>query len=156
MDATQAHYEAPDHRSGPGALEMPVGFVPLKLVLVPGGLSVELLRPDMLMGRHSEADIRLALPDVSRRHCRFTFQNGFWKVFDLNSMNGVWVNGERMHEATLYDGDQMRIGGFTFLIRLENQPGVVPLPNRTAANQNEMIKSIADVLPRADEQRKAS
>ena len=48
---------------------------------------------DMLIGRHSQADIRLPLPDVSRRHCRFFFGEGVWQVLDLNSLNGVFLNG---------------------------------------------------------------
>jgi pSer/pThr/pTyr-binding forkhead associated (FHA) protein len=124
----------------------------LRLVLLPGGLTVELTRPDMVIGRHSEADVRLALPDVSRRHCRFIFQHGHWKVIDLNSLNGVFVNGERMHEAVVYDGDHVRLGGFTFAVNLEAQPRIMPAPNSIG------VKQIADVLSAAKEieQRKAS
>jgi pSer/pThr/pTyr-binding forkhead associated (FHA) protein len=92
--------------------------VPLRLLAQPGGLCIELTKPDMLIGRHSEADVRLALPDVSRRHCRFTFAEGHWQVVDLNSLNGVFVNDERLHEATLCQGDHIRIGGLTFLVDL--------------------------------------
>src|SRR5262249_15633880 len=80
-------------------------FVPLRLTLYPGGSSVNLTRPDMLIGRHSEADLRLHLPDVSRRHCRFIFRDGGWHVYDLHSMNGLFVNEERVEQAALHDGD---------------------------------------------------
>src|SRR2546423_3973024 len=53
-------------------------FIPMTLVLQPNGLKVELTRPEMLLGRHSGADLRLPMPDVSRRHCRFVFQDGVW------------------------------------------------------------------------------
>src|SRR5207247_535425 len=69
------------------AAETPAGFVPLRLVLQPGGLCVEVNRPDMLVGRHSTADVRLSLPDISRRHCRFIFADGTWRVVDLSSFN---------------------------------------------------------------------
>ncbi|NJN37217.1 MAG: FHA domain-containing protein [Nitrospiraceae bacterium] len=36
-------------------------------------------RPDMIVGRHTECDIRLPLPDVSRRHCRLQFVEGCWQ-----------------------------------------------------------------------------
>jgi len=103
-------------------------FVPLRLLAQPGGLCIELTKPDMLIGRHSEADVRLALPDVSRRHCRFVFAEGHWQVFDLDSLNGLFVNDERLQEATLCQGDQIRIGGLTFLVNLgpaEEQDGVI-------------------------------
>src|SRR5262249_7265713 len=84
MDDRQTSLEAADsglqgpHRFCPDVL--PLDFVPLRLLLQPGGLRIELTRPDMLVGRHSDADIRLTLADVSRRHCRFTFRDGHWKV----------------------------------------------------------------------------
>src|SRR6266436_2874985 len=49
-------------------------------VMQPNGMAVELMRPNMLLGRHSTADLRLPLPDVSRRHCRFLYQDGVWQV----------------------------------------------------------------------------
>jgi pSer/pThr/pTyr-binding forkhead associated (FHA) protein len=70
----------------------------------------------MLVGRHSEADIRLPLPDVSRRHCRLQFVEGCWQVIDLNSLNGVYVNGEAVIQAPLTPGSLLRIGGFTFMV----------------------------------------
>lgn len=96
-------------------------FVPLRLLLHPGGLCVEMNKPDMLVGRHSGADVRLSLPDVSRRHCRFVFANGVWNVFDLNSLNGVFVNGERLHEANVFHGDRIRIGSLTFEVEIAHE-----------------------------------
>ena len=75
------------------AAEGETPFTPLHLLLQPGGLVVELNRPEMMLGRHSQSDIRVALPDVSRRHCRFVFEAGQWHLFDLNSLNGTFVNG---------------------------------------------------------------
>jgi pSer/pThr/pTyr-binding forkhead associated (FHA) protein len=150
MDEPRPPFEALAHRlQGPHKdfrpEDLPADFVPLRLVLQPGGLSVELTRPDVLLGRHSEADVRLALPDVSRRHCRFVFQDGQWRVSDLNSLNGLFVNGEQMQETNLYDGDELRLGGFTFLVCVGPAPriGAQPEPNP----QVEMLRSIADVLP---------
>jgi hypothetical protein len=100
------------------------GFVPLQLVLQPAGLILEVNEPDLVVGRHSEAGLRLPLPDVSRRHCRFSFNSGTWTITDLNSLNGVQVNGHSVHQATLENGDQVRIGGFTFTIQI-GQPGHV-------------------------------
>jgi pSer/pThr/pTyr-binding forkhead associated (FHA) protein len=82
-------------------------------------MQVELTRPDMLVGRHSEADIRLPLPDVSRRHCRFLFVAGSWQVHDLNSLNGVFVNDQQVQQTVVHSGDRIRIGGFTFTVEIE-------------------------------------
>ena len=99
-------------------VELPPDFVPLRLVLQPSGAVIEGNRPDLLVGRHTEADIRLPLPDVSRRHCRLLFSEGCWQVIDLNSLNGIQVNGEQVLQAPLEQGDLLRIGSFTFAIDL--------------------------------------
>lgn len=104
------------------AFPLPPDFVPLRLVLQPSGASVELTQPDMLLGRHSQADIRLPLPDVSRRHCRFIFSEGVWQVLDLNSLNGVFVNGEPVRQSSVRAGDLLRIGGFTFAVEFASPP----------------------------------
>lgn len=100
----------------PAPLPLPADFVPLRLILQPSGVTVELTQPDVLLGRHSQADVRLPLPDVSRRHCRFLFSQGVWQVIDLNSLNGVLLNGQPIHQAAVHCGDLIRIGGFTFSV----------------------------------------
>ena len=92
----------------------PDEFSPMRLVLQPSGMVLEVNEPDVVVGRHSEAGLRLPLADISRRHCRLTFKAGVWHVADMNSLNGVQVNGESVLEATLEHGDTLRIGGFTF------------------------------------------
>lgn len=101
-----------------GILPLPEDFAPLRLILQPSGAAVELTQPDILIGRHSQADVRLPLPDVSRRHCRFLFGQGVWQLIDLNSLNGVFLNGEPIRQATLQQGDLIRIGGFIFAVDL--------------------------------------
>jgi pSer/pThr/pTyr-binding forkhead associated (FHA) protein len=127
-----------------------LAFFPLKLFLQPSGPVVELTRPDMLMGRHSEADVQLPLPDVSRRHCRFLFVDQAWEVFDLDSLNGIYLNGERVRHAVLCDQDVLTIGGFRFQIHLSGSP----------ASPKEVIHRIADVFPEtnpdSESQRRAS
>lgn len=92
--------------------------VPLQLVLVPSGMSIDLTKGDQVLGRHTTADIRLPLADVSRKHCRFLFAEGCWQIIDLDSLNGVFVNNQRVHRAILHQGDRIRIGSFVFEARL--------------------------------------
>ncbi len=96
--------------------DKPMGFSPLRLLLEPVGLSIDVVQPEVIVGRHSQAEVRFALPDISRRHCRLVFEEQQWRVYDLDSLNGVFVNGERMQEATLYDGDHLQLGAFVFRI----------------------------------------
>ena len=140
----------------PAAGGPPEDFVPMRLRLHPGHHAIDLTRPDVLLGRHTEADLRMPLPDVSRRHCRFVFADGHWQVFDLNSLNGVFINGERLQEATLCPGDEVRIGGLTFLVEIAAAP-VGPSPTPADKASASVLKSIADVLPGpGSEKRRAS
>lgn len=93
-------------------------FVSLQLESEPSGLHLEVTMPRALMGRHSQADVRLPMPEISRRHCRLEFDDGRWRVVDLESANGVFVNGERVQEACLYEGDCLQLGGFSFRVHL--------------------------------------
>jgi len=93
-------------------------LTPIRLVLLPSGMRVDLTKPDTLVGRHSSADIRLPLPDVSRQHCRFVFRQGAWHVVDLDSLNGVFINNQRVKQAPLRNNDRVRIGGFVFQVEL--------------------------------------
>jgi pSer/pThr/pTyr-binding forkhead associated (FHA) protein len=93
------------------------GLRSLQLVLQGSSYVIELTRPEMVLGRHSRCDIRLPLPDVSRRHCRFVHSDGAWSVGDLQSTNGIYVNGARVAEAVLQEHDRLGIGGFKFEVR---------------------------------------
>lgn len=121
MDDARLRFQ-PATRTLPGVIcsdsDVPADFVPLRLLVQPGGTCFELTRAEMLLGRHSQVDIRVCLPDVSRRHCRFVFHEGHWQVVDLHSLNGIFVNGVRVDEATLCAEDVLRIGSVTFKVQL--------------------------------------
>ncbi len=108
---------------GPHFASAVPSLTPLRLLLQPSGMVLELTRPDVLVGRHSECDVRLPLPDVSRKHCRFQYHGGCWQVVDLNSLNGVCVNDQPIERMVLRQGDRVRIGGFTFLVELPAEAG---------------------------------
>jgi pSer/pThr/pTyr-binding forkhead associated (FHA) protein len=126
--------------------------LPLRLVLQPGGAVIEVSRPEVLVGRHSAADVRLPLPDVSRRHCRLQWVEGCWQVFDLGSLNGVYVNDEAVLQAPLHQGDLLRVGGFTFAVDLVAAPEPEPAES--------LVRSIfqlpAHRPPSSHQRRKAS
>jgi pSer/pThr/pTyr-binding forkhead associated (FHA) protein len=117
-------------------------FVPLRLSIPVDGLSVELTKPDVVLGRHSAADVRVGLPDVSRRHCRFLFADRRWQIFDLNSLNGVFVNDQRVRQATLDHGDRLRIGTVTFEVEVYEPAPILEM------KRPDVLASIAEVLPR--------
>jgi pSer/pThr/pTyr-binding forkhead associated (FHA) protein len=62
------------------------------------------------IGRSLAADIRFDDPTVSRRHALVVRQPDGLRVLDDRSLNGVFVNGERVEWSTLADGDEVVIG----------------------------------------------
>lgn len=66
-------------------------------------------------GRHPSNDIFLDDVTVSRRHAEFFRRDGVFGVRDVGSLNGTYVNRERVEEAVLGARDRIRIGRFEFV-----------------------------------------
>jgi predicted RNA-binding Zn-ribbon protein involved in translation (DUF1610 family) len=64
------------------------------------------------IGRSLAAHVRLDDPTVSRRHALLYSDENGARVLDDRSLNGVFVNGERVEHAQLEDGDEVAIGRF--------------------------------------------
>jgi hypothetical protein len=71
---------------------------------------VELRREETIIGRTSECDIPLPSNNVSRKHACVGFRNEEYHIKDLNSTNGVYVNGVRVEKCVLRNLDQIEIG----------------------------------------------
>jgi hypothetical protein len=68
------------------------------------------------IGRTPDNHVAIATPDVSRRHARIEHRpDGSFLVTDLRSGNGTFVNGERIKERVLEDGDKVRFGNRSFV-----------------------------------------
>jgi pSer/pThr/pTyr-binding forkhead associated (FHA) protein len=63
-------------------------------------------------GRHPESDIFLDDVTVSRRHVEIVVAGDGFLVRDVGSLNGTYVNRERIDEAPLANGDELQIGKF--------------------------------------------
>ena len=72
------------------------------------------LHGNVVVGRGTDADLRINDPGISRRHIEFRAKPAGEgvrvEVYDLGSTNGMLVNGQKMASATLDDGSQVRIG----------------------------------------------
>jgi pSer/pThr/pTyr-binding forkhead associated (FHA) protein len=64
----------------------------------------------VVIGRSRDCDIVLSDPNVSRRHAELRRDENAWHAIDLGSTNGVKVNGRRVDQAALRDGDRITIG----------------------------------------------
>ncbi len=72
-------------------------------------------------GRHPESDIFLDDVTVSRRHAVFVRDEHGYRVRDVGSLNGTYVNRERIDEARLHAGDEVQIGKFRLMYYLGRQ-----------------------------------
>jgi adenylate cyclase len=73
------------------------------------------------LGRHPDNSIQVLDRIVSKEHCRITLApNGSWMVRDAGSLNGTMLNGERVSEAVLKDGDRIQLGNTTFQFNEDN------------------------------------
>lgn len=69
-------------------------------------------QPVTTAGRHPNADIFLDDVTVSRRHVEFRRTDDGFEVVDSGSLNGTYVNGDRVDDVALASGDEVRIGKF--------------------------------------------
>jgi pSer/pThr/pTyr-binding forkhead associated (FHA) protein len=90
-----------------------------ELVPVGGGDNIPLIRESLTIGRRDSCDVRLPFPNVSGLHAQLTFKNGYWYVRDMNSTNGIKVNGVRVMEKMLHPKDKLTIGKRDYVIRYE-------------------------------------
>jgi hypothetical protein len=80
------------------------------------GTRHQISRPTMVLGRSTEADVRVDDPGVSRRHCEIRVGTPS-VVQDLGSTNGIVVDGQHTQRATLRDGSRIVVGSTTIVYR---------------------------------------
>jgi len=73
--------------------------------------------PEITLGRALDNDVVLDHPTVSRRHARISLRHGRPVLRDLNSRNGTFVNGQRVEECVLRDGDRLALGEARIVIK---------------------------------------
>ncbi|WP_433323422.1 FHA domain-containing protein [Spirillospora sp. CA-294931] len=74
-------------------------------------------------GRHPESHIFLDDVTVSRHHAEFVRQGGAFSVRDVGSLNGTYVNRQRIDQAGLSGGDEVQIGKFRLVFLTNPQHG---------------------------------
>lgn len=72
-------------------------------------------------GRHPESDIFLDDVTVSRQHATFERTEGYFVVKDVGSLNGTYVNRERIDDSVLRTGDEVQIGKYRLVFYAAKQ-----------------------------------
>jgi hypothetical protein len=96
----------PEFREGPDG--MPAGSIRLA-----DGRRISVGAQPLVLGRLPECAIVLNDPNVSRRHAEVRRRGSDVVVYDLGSTNGTRVNGVRVKEQLLNDGDEIEVGTST-------------------------------------------
>ncbi len=96
-----------------------------KALLEVNGTRHPLQPPGLVVGRGTEADLRINDPGVSRKHVEFLVLSvggdgvdPELEVHDMGSTNGMLVNGRKMPRAVLHDGSTVKIGNTTMTVRI--------------------------------------
>jgi predicted component of type VI protein secretion system len=126
---------------------------PAQLVsLTDDGCNILLDKPILLIGRHPECDIQIDSRKVSRRHCCIAQVENVLIVRDLGSTNGIRINGVRIVEGQLKNGDELTIGNNRFRVQWgevpvapaavkgadkKSPPAALPVPFRKLATSRE-------------------
>ncbi|MEV5987236.1 DUF3662 and FHA domain-containing protein [Streptomyces sp. NPDC052051] len=80
------------------------------------GTRHQISRPTLVLGRSTDADVRIDDPGVSRRHCEIRTGTPS-TIQDLGSTNGIVVDGQHTTRATLRDGSRIVVGSTTIIYR---------------------------------------
>ena len=89
------------------------------LVLEVNGTRHPLEAPGLVIGRGTEADLRINDPGISRRHAEIRVDEqggGKIDIVDLGSTNGITVDGQKVRAAVLHDGSRIEIGSTRMLV----------------------------------------
>ena len=92
----------------------------LAVTLTVDGARHELAGPRALLGRSKECDVRISDPNVSRRHAEVRLEGSNYWIVDLDSTNGVLVNGQRQKRAKLGDGDKITLGSTEVVFNMQS------------------------------------
>jgi len=104
---------------------LPEGSALLVVLRGPGSGNRYLLDSDVVTaGRHPDSDIFLDDITVSRRHVEFRRIAGGFSVHDVGSLNGTYLNRDRVDDAELANRDEVRIGKFrlSYFVNPEGKP----------------------------------
>lgn len=103
-------------------------------------------KPELIVGRDESSDIKLDGLQISNRHARLVQKNGEIIIEDLNSTNGVYLNGERIGRHPISTEDAVQIG--SFVIKIDREGNICVFDTR-AKTRIDSVKITKDVKNRS-------
>jgi pSer/pThr/pTyr-binding forkhead associated (FHA) protein len=93
------------------------------------GMKFELNKRKHIVGRKPDCDITLNEPSVSASHAELVNEAGVWKVVNLLSSNGTFINGKKIAVESLHHGDKVSFGRTEFTFKEANKSDNPTLPS---------------------------
>ncbi len=103
-------------------------------VIGPEGQKEWVLQAHNSVGRHPNNTVQVLDRIVSKEHCHIDLVNGRYLLRDLGSLNGTYVNGERVHERPLFTGDEITMGSTRIVVNVDYGREEPPTPGRIAVS----------------------
>ena len=85
-------------------------FVDVNFVTIDNKQCILLKKEKTVFGRDKAADIQISDNLISRRHFAIIFENNLCSIMDYGSSNGTFVNGSKIQQQILFDGDKILAG----------------------------------------------
>ena len=99
-----------------------------------------LSKRELVVGRHKTCDIVLNHSNVSGKHCKLVLSEGYWYVLDLQSTNGVKVNGHKVTDRRVDPGAMLAISKHDFKIQYDpHQNGATGLTPNSMLHGDELL-----------------
>ena len=104
-----------------------------------------------VIGRRQDCDLRIAVGDVSRKHCRLLLGPDQVEIEDLGSSNGTFVNGSKIERSLVSAGDTIQVGPVVFVVQIDGEPSITEVKpvrkqSKAAAVDDEIALDELDIL----------
>jgi pSer/pThr/pTyr-binding forkhead associated (FHA) protein len=115
-------------------------------------------QPEVIVGRDPAADIVIDNPGISRHHMKFVRNaDGNYVATDLGSTNGIFLNGEQIHEEPIRNNDVLILGKFTVRVmiqkegtsRADRQAPADDIDSTPVLSKEQMARMMADAKKQA-------
>jgi pSer/pThr/pTyr-binding forkhead associated (FHA) protein len=109
------------------------------------GLPVEVKGDMALVGREPGCDVLVSDGSVSRKHARLEKRGSGWTVVDQGSANGTFLDSQRVAEAAIKSGQEIRFGAIAFRVEFESDEDLIatmmatPSPDATVVAPAQMV-----------------
>lgn len=105
---------------------------------------IPLIKDEFIIGRGKENDLALDDHLVSKNHAKLVRRDDSYRLIDLDSRNGTFLNGERVKMARLKDGDEIRLGIHLLRFQLSTVEKRIHFHDESIDLEGTLVKSLGE------------